>query len=451
MRSAMRSAAKSATKDTAKRPTGGRQRLGKPFGWLWSAYAASTLGTWLGFGALPLIALQVLHVGPAAVSGLAAAGLAVGAVLALPLGPWVEGRPKKPVMVAADLVRFAALCSIPVAFGLGVLTYSQLLLVSVVSAAANIAFTSGSGAYLKTLVRPDQLLVANGRFESTTWTATAVGPTLGGAAISLIGPVVTVVANAVGFLLSAAGILAIRQREPLTAPVPAEGATGSRLRAADLFDGWRFILADPELRPLFLNTVAVNALIMATEPLCAVLFLGDLGWEAWQYGLAFGLPCVGGLIGAQAAPRLQTRFGRERVLLWSGVLRSVWLMGLVLVTPGAAGVVLVILVELGLIACMGVFNPLFATHRLEHVPAERVARVLTAWTVSSTAAIAVLTAAWGVLAAVMGARAAIGAAALLLLTTPFLLRRRVPAAPDGPGMRGDGARGTVEACQDIRP
>ncbi|MEU0128832.1 MFS transporter [Streptomyces sp. NPDC006289] len=398
-----------------------RQRLGRPFGWLWSAYAASTLGTWLGFGALPLIALQVLHVGPAAVSALAAAGQAVGALLALPLGPWVERRRKKPVMVAADLVRSVALCTIPVAYALGALTYTYLLVVSVVSAAANIAFRSASGAYLKMLVRPGQLLVANGRFESTTWTATALGPTLGGAAISLLGAVVTVIANAVGFLLSAAALLAIRAREPKP-----ERAGSARLRGADLFEGWRFILADPELRPLFLNTVAVNALIMATQPLLAVLLLRDLGWEAWQYGLAFGLPCVGGFLGAQAAPRLEARYGRRPVLLWSGALRSAWLTGLVLVTPGAGGVVLVVLVEFGLIACMGVFNPLYATQRLQHVPDDRVARVLTAWSVTSTGAIAALTAVWGVLAAVVGARAAIAAAALLLAATPVLLRRRPP-------------------------
>ncbi|WP_442933694.1 MFS transporter [Micromonospora sp. CPCC 206060] len=399
-----------------------RQRLGRSFGWLWSAFTASTVGTWLGFGAFPLIALQVLDAGPAAVSALAAAGLAVGAVLALPLGPWVERQRKKPVMIATDVIRFTALLSIPATYAVGLLTYSQLLVVAVIGAAANIAFISASGAYLKSIVRPDQLLVANGRFESTTWTATAVGPTLGGAAISLLGPVVTVIANAVGFLLSALGIGAIRAREPR----PAREAT-TRVRTTALLNGWRFILADRELRPLFLNTVTVNALIMATEPLLAVLLLSDLGWPAWQYGLAFGLPCIGGFIGAQFAPRLQARYGRRRVLLVSGVLRALWPVGLFFVMPGVIGVVMVIGVELGLIICMGVFNPLFATERLERVPAEWVGRVLVAWNVTSTGTIAALTALWGVLATVTDARIAIGVAGVLLLATPLLLPRRADA------------------------
>ncbi len=298
------------------------------------------------------------------------------------------------------------------------LTYTQLLTVSVIGAAANIAFTSAAGAYLKQLVRPDHLLVANGRFETTTWTATAVGPTLGGAAISLFGPVVTVIANVVGFLLSALGIGAIRQKE-----ADPERARTEKLRAADLVQGWRFIHADPLLRPLFRNTVAVNALIMATEPLMAVLLLDDLGWAAWTYGLAFGLPCVGGFVGAQAAPRLEARYGRRRVLRTSGVLRALWPVGLFFVMPGTGGVLLVIAVELALITCMGVFNPLFATERLQRVPADRVGRVLTAWQVTGVGAIALLTALWGVLAALTDARIAIGVAGVLLLATPWLLPR----------------------------
>ncbi|MFZ3474704.1 MFS transporter [Streptomyces sp. 4.24] len=407
-----------------------RQDLGRSFGWLWSAFAASTAGTFLGFGAFPLIAIQVLHVGPAAVSALPAAALAVGSLLALPLGPWVEVRRKKPVMIAADLVRFGALLTVPAAYFAGRLTYTQLLVVSVVSAAANIAFTAAGGAYLKQLVRPDQLLVANGRFESTAWTATAVGPTLGGAAISLLGPAVTVLANAAGFLLSALGIGAIREKE--AAPERAEPA---RFRASDLVKGWKFIHEDRRLRPLFWNTVAVNALIMATEPLLAVLLLHDLGWSAWQYGLVFGLACTGGFIGARLAPRLEARYGRRRVLTTSGVLRALWPVGLFFVVPGTAGMVLVVAVELVLITCIGVFNPLFATERLQRVPAERVGRVLVAWKITGSGATAALTALFGVLASVTGARAAIGVAGLLLLATPFLLPRgggkwpgRVPAS-----------------------
>ena len=397
-----------------------RRSLGRPFGWLWAAYAVSTFGTWIAFDAFSLIAILVLHAGPAAVSALSAVGLALGAAVAVPLGPWVEFRRKRPVMVAMDLTRCAALMSVPVAFALGWLSLAQLVIVSVVVGAADIAFKSASGACLKALVAPEDLLTASARFESTAWTATAVGPPLGGAAIGLLGPVTTVVADAVSFLLSAVGIRAIGGGETRPAR-PAE----PRLRAGDVLEGWRSILTHPVLRPLFFNTVLVNGLIMATAPLMAVLMLGRLGFAPWQYGLAFGAPCVGGLIGARLARPLVARLGEQKILLAAGTLRACWSVGLAFVGPGAAGLALVIAIQFGLVTCMGVFNPVFAAYRLRQTRGDRVARTLSAWSVTSSATIAALTALWGLLAGLTSPRTAIAVAGLLLLVTPVLLLRRV--------------------------
>jgi MFS family permease len=393
--------------------------LGRRFGWLWSAYAVSTLGTWLAFDAFSLIAILVLHAGSAEVSALAAAGLAVGALVAVPLGPWVEFRRKRPVMVAMDLIRFAALMTLPGAFAFGWLSFAQLLVVSVIVSAADITFAAAGGACLKALVRPDDLLVANGRFESTTWTATMLGPPLGGLAIGIFGPVTTVAANAVSFLLSALGIRAIGGTEPSPAHTKEQ-----RMRPGDLLEGWRFILRHPTLRPLFFNTLLNNGLIMATAPLLAVLMLGHLGFAPWQYGLAFAVPCVGGLIGSRLARPLVGRFGRGQVLIASGTLRACWSLGLAFIQPGIGGLVLVMGVELGLITSCAVFNPVLATYRLEQTPSDRVARTLSAWSVTSKLSIAAMTALWGVLAVLTTPRIAIAIAGLLMLATPFLLPRR---------------------------
>ncbi len=103
---------------------------------------------------------------------------------------------------------------------------------------------------------------------------------------------------------------------------------------------------------------------------------------------------------------------------------SGWLLGLAFIRPGAAGLVLVIAVEFGLITCMGVFNPVFASYRLEQIAADRVARTLSAWSVSSSATIAALTALWGLLAGATSPRMAIAVAGVLMLATPLLLPRR---------------------------
>lgn len=396
--------------------------LGPRFGWLWGAYGTSALGTWLAFGAFPLIAIRVLHAGPAEVAALSSVGAAVGAAAAVPLGPWVEFRRKRPVLIAMDLVRFAALLTIPASFALGVLTFLQLLLVSVVVAAADITFRAASSAYLKTLLPAENLLVANARFESTAWTTTIIGPPLGGAAIGLLGPVATVVVDAVSYLLSALGIRATGGHEPRPGRRKA-----ARMRPGDLLDGWRYILADTTLRPLFFNTALFNGLVMAAEPLLAVLMLGRLGFAPWQYGLAFAAPSIGGLLGSRLARPLATRFGQHQVLVTFGALRAIWPIGLTFLGPGTGGLLLVMGVEFGLIFCCGVFNPVYTTCRLERTATDRVARTLSAWAVTTKATTALLTAVWGVLGVLLGPRTAIGLAGVLLLATPLLLPRRASA------------------------
>ncbi|GLH96570.1 MFS transporter [Phytohabitans aurantiacus] len=398
--------------------------MGRRFGWLWAAYAVSAYGSGLGFGAFPLIAVLVLDASPAEVSALAAVGPAVGALIAVPLGPWVEFHRKRPVMIAMDLVRFALLMTIPVAYAFGWLGFWQLLVVSAVVAAAKIAFGAASGAYVKTIVRPEDLLVASARFESTNWSSIAVGPPLGGAAIGVFGPVVTVVANAFSYLLSALGVAAIRDREQR----PRRTGEG-RIRAGELLDGWRHIWTHPGLRPLFLNNLLVSGLIMAADPLVAVLMLGELGFPPWQYGLAFAAPCLGGLVGSRLARRVVARYGQYRVLRTVGTLRAVWLIGLAFVQPGVAGLATVMAIELAIIVSMSLYNPVSAAYRLANTPRDLIARTLSAWSISSSVTIAVLSALGGLLATVTSPRTGIAVAGLLILASPLLLPRVESSAP----------------------
>jgi hypothetical protein len=111
-------------------------------------------------------------------------------------------------------------------------------------------------------------------------------------------------------------------------------------------------------------------------------------------------------------------------MLGAGALRACWSFGLAFIHPGIGGIVLVIAVQFCLVTCVGVFNPVLATYRLEQTAADRVARTLSAWSVTSSLMIALLTALWGSLASLTSPRAAIAIAGVLLFTTPLLLPRR---------------------------
>ncbi|GLY14923.1 MFS transporter [Kineosporia sp. NBRC 101677] len=385
------------------------------FGRLYWAHTVSSLGTALGSGALPLIAVTVLGVAAWQVSALAALSGIAGAVLALPLGHVIEYRRKRPVMVAADLFRFLVIATVPVAIWAQWLTFAQLCLVAVLTSAATIAFGAAGGAHLKALVAPGQLHIANSRFESASWTTTTVGSSAGGFLISTLGSGTTLALDALSYLVSACCILRIRRPEPVPPPSP------SRMSGRDLVAGWAYVRSRPDLRALLANALLFGAGIMAAAPLTAVLMLQDLGLSAWQYGLALGLPCLGGILGSALTPRLVARFGFGSLLLGAGALRTVWLLPLPFVPPGTAGLVLLIGADFGLLVCAGVFNPLFATYRAQAVDDQYLARVITAWAISSRIAQPTAIAAGGVLAALVGLRPTLLVAAVVTLLSAVVL------------------------------
>lgn len=162
---------------------------------------------------------------------------------------------------------------------------------------------------------------------------------------------------------------------------------------------------------------------MATVPLLAVLLLGQYHFSAWQYGLAFGIPALGGFVGARVSARLVTRYGRYRVMIVSGWLRSLFPLGLAFTQPGIPGLLTVIIVEGLLITSMGIFNPIYATERLQRTPTDHAAQVLSTWSVSGKLVQATLMVIWGILATLTSPLAAITISGVLLLATPLLLPR----------------------------
>jgi MFS family permease len=223
---------------TVSRSTGAADRpVGADLRRFWAAYAVSALGSGVGAGALPLVAILVLHATAWQVSQLAVlAGLA-GVAVTFPLGARLEFARKRPAMITADLVRFAALASVPATAVADMLTYGQLCVVAVAQTAGTIVSTAAATSYLKTLAPPDARAVVNSRLETTTWTASTLGPPTGGLLATALSPIASVSVDSFSFLLSALGWRRIRHHE--TPPA----RTGGGGRTGEMVAGWRYIFA----------------------------------------------------------------------------------------------------------------------------------------------------------------------------------------------------------------
>lgn len=118
---------------------------------LWTGETRSSLGSSIGGIALSLVALSVLHASVFTVSALTAAAWLPSVLIGLPAGAWADRLPRRPVMIAADVVSVAAFGSVPVAAWCGALTTVQLMFAALAGGTASV-WIMLSGLVLSVLV-----------------------------------------------------------------------------------------------------------------------------------------------------------------------------------------------------------------------------------------------------------------------------------------------------------
>ncbi|WP_219417239.1 MFS transporter [Pseudonocardia nigra] len=276
---------------------------------LWSGETVSHVGTMVGHLAVPLLAATVLGASPWEMGLLVAAERAGFLLVGLPVGALMDRVRRRPVMIAADVVRFGLFASVPVAWWFGVLTFEQLVAVVLLGGVATVFFDVGYQSVLPSVVGRAGLVEGNAKLESTRMAAEAAGPAMGGGLVQLLGAANTMLLDAVSYLVSAAFLTRMRSPETVPEPVP-----GQSVRA-DMAEGLRYVVGHRLLRPIVLCTGTAN-LFNGVLQAVAVLFLaGELGLTAGVVGLVLAAGTVGGVVGALTAGSWIGRFGQGRVLI----------------------------------------------------------------------------------------------------------------------------------------
>jgi MFS family permease len=279
----------------------------------WAGETISYFGDRVTELALPLIAVLSLAATPAQVGILTAAVWAPN-LLALLVGAWADRRSRrKPLLVVANLLRAAALLSLPVAYWLGVVSLGQLLTVAVLSGVGQVLFSAAYPSFFAGLVQPTQYIDANSKLSTSRSASFVGGPAIGGVLIQWLTAPVAVVVDAVSYLVSA--ILIGRIRVPATPPKRTSQSLLQDTRA-----GLSHVLRDPYLRAGLGCVTTVNFFGFLAQAIIVLFASRTLGLSAGIIGVAFGAGAVGGLIGAILTPRLSGRYGVGRMIVAGAVL-----------------------------------------------------------------------------------------------------------------------------------
>jgi MFS family permease len=275
----------------------------------WAARTVSVFGDQVSALAIPLAAVLVLHASAFEVGLLTAMAWLPELLFALPAGVWVDSRAhRRRVMVATDLLRAAALLTLPLAWWLAELTIWHLLAVTFAVGALTVFFELSGTNFFVALVPRRQYLDAQSRLSTSRSTAYIAGPSIAGFLVQLLGAPVALITDAGSFLVSALLLRGTNVAEP-----PVEPANDRALRR--LAAAFTHLFRDRLLRASLLCTATINFFNFVLLAIFVLYASRTLGLSAGTIGIVMGVGAFGGLFGALVAPRVGRALGTGRAVV----------------------------------------------------------------------------------------------------------------------------------------
>lgn len=275
---------------------------------MWSGQALSQFGAQIAELAIPVLAVLLLNATEFQVGVLSAAQVAAFLLVGLPAGAWIDRMRKRHVMIAADLVRAAALALVPLLWIAGALQIWHLVAIAAVVGIATVFFDVSYQSIVPSLVKPAQIAEANGKLESTYQLANIAGPGFAGWLIGVITAPLALLATAGTYLVSAVALAFTRDAEQPRA----HDDRAPILR--EIWEGLHFVFTERLLRRIVGTTGVSNFFSTMSFTLLPIFLLRELGFSPASLGLIFSLGSIGGLLGAMATPRIVKAIGEARAI-----------------------------------------------------------------------------------------------------------------------------------------
>jgi hypothetical protein len=335
----------------------------------WTGSTISNLGSAVTTVALPLTALTVVHASTFAVAVIAAAGQLPWLVLGLPAGVLVARLPLRGTQVAMDLVRAAAIASIPAAAWAGGLTVVQLAAVGGLIGIATVIFDVGNSTLIPAIVPAEQLTSRNSLNSASHATTQLAGPGLGGSLVQLLGAATCMLTDALSYLVSAVLLYSLPRPPSLERSTAGEGIR------SEIAEGFGFVVRHPVIRPCVAWATMVNFVCGALLALTPLYLVRGLHARPALVGLVYAAEGAGALVGASITPRLERRLGSARLLLLAATVMPPAVVLMPAAFPGW-GLSLYALGNLAFAGSVVIGSILARTHRHRVVPRELLPRVM---------------------------------------------------------------------------
>lgn len=258
--------------------------------------------------AIPLTAALILHATPVQMGLLVALQTLPFALFSLPVGVWLDRRAKFPILFRFESLFPIILILIPLAYWLDHLSMSLLYVVSFAMGIGYVVGGSASQIFLTHLVGREHLIDAQSHFGATDSLARLLGPGIAGMLVQWLTAPITLLVNAILFLLSCWNLSFIRQRDSTPPPVNTHPMR-------DLIDGLQFVRNHPVLWAMAWSTAIWQILFNSYQALSILFATRELHLTPGMLGLAQMLGGLGVLLSSLLLKPLTARFGTGPMII----------------------------------------------------------------------------------------------------------------------------------------
>src|SRR6185503_3139210 len=273
-------------------PTGGVW-TDRNFVKLWSGETVSLIGNQITQFTLPLVAILTLHASTAQVGMLNACRTAPVVVVSLVSGVWLDRRRRRPILIACSVGNAVLIALVPISDALGLLGIGLLYLVCLAVGVLSVIYDIGVLSYVPTLVERRHLADSNSKLQASTSLSLVAGPGLAGALVGVLTAPITLTADAVSYLCSAAGLIFIdKPEEP-----PETTAVRPTVRRS-IGEGLHAVYGSPILRSLLNLAATFNFVQAGFITIFVVYGIRVLHLGPFRLGLVLGAIAIGGIVGA---------------------------------------------------------------------------------------------------------------------------------------------------------
>jgi MFS family permease len=270
---------------------------------LWIGQTISVGGSLIGRAAMSFTAILVLHATPFQLGLLLATSLVPGFLTGLIAGAWVDRLPRRPILIWADIGRAALLATIPLAAVLGLLKIEQLYVVNFLVSILTIFFNVAYESYLPSLISRTELIEGNSKLSASASVAEVGGFALAGWLVQLFTGPITILIDAISFVVSAVFVGLIRTPEKPTA----QNEHPNLL--LEITEGLRSLLLNPTLRTTAACTISQEFFVGIYSALVVLYMARDLGFAPGILGTIWALGGISSFIGAVTTDPVIKRFG----------------------------------------------------------------------------------------------------------------------------------------------